>query len=560
MKKRIAVILLAMTMTLSFAACAPQESQSVDTPSAPQESSSASVSTQEDGPLVPYPETVVITRGVSAMPNSTANFPEGDNYENNDYTRYVKDRVNVEVQSAWEVDGNNFAQKVALSIAAKDIPDTMMVDRALFQQLADNDLLADLTNLYDKYVIDYIRERYDSYEGRCFKEVTVNGKLLGLPETAIAGQEGILWMRKDWLDKLGLGVPESMEEFENAIRAFVEQDPGGNGPGRTVGLTMDEKVWVGYNSHHGINNIFSVYDAYPGSWLERDGKIVWGSTLPEMKPALQKLQDMYQEGLIDKEFAIHKGADRDELVASGRLGAFFGPWWGYGGIPESVTNNPEADWVAIAGPQDANGKMKAVRQDPIGQILVVSKDCEQPEAVLKVLSALSDMNAGLSEEGLAAVEVLNTHSPGMMWSVSPTPLQVTYEDTLDTGMKNIYDAVEARDPSLLVELNDFTIYEKIVADIENPKMDLNNWHERLCRFSGIGASMSEDVEWMDVAYYGKTETMATKWSNLQKLENDFLVKVIMGEQPVDSFDKFVQQWSDMGGAEITAEVEEACAK
>lgn len=54
--------------------------------------------------------------------------------------------------------------------------------------------------------------------------------------------------------------------------------------------------------------------------------------------------------------------------------------------------------------------------------------------------------------------------------------------------------------------------------------------------------------------------MQLKWSNLEKLEADTYIQIIMGEQPVDYFDTFVENWKAQGGDEITTEVNEECAK
>ena len=48
--------------------------------------------------------------------------------------------------------------------------------------------------------------------------------------------------------------------------------------------------------------------------------------------------------------------------------------------------------------------------------------------------------------------------------------------------------------------------------------------------------------------------MISKWANLEKLENEMMVQIIMGEKPVDYFDEFVTQWNALGGQAITDEI------
>ena len=62
------------------------------------------------------------------------------------------------------------------------------------------------------------------------------------------------------------------------------------------------------------------------------------------------------------------------------------------------------------------------------------------------------------------------------------------------------------------------------------------------------------------AIYSQTEGMQSKWANLWKLEKAEMLKIVVGKEPVSSFDNFVQQWKTEGGNQITAEVQEAAKK
>lgn len=53
--------------------------------------------------------------------------------------------------------------------------------------------------------------------------------------------------------------------------------------------------------------------------------------------------------------------------------------------------------------------------------------------------------------------------------------------------------------------------------------------------------------------------MERKWANLDKMEQETFYKIVMGEQPLDAFDKYVSDWKSQGGDEITKEVREAVA-
>ncbi len=559
MKKLIA-LLLALVMIVSMVACgakeepAPEAAPEAAPEVAPEAAPEAVPEVNTFDPYTPYPETVTFTYGAIAQAAEMMQFPEGDDYNNNPYTRYVLDTVNVQSQTEWEVDANNFNQKVALSISSGDMPDMLIVDRTMFKQLADNDMLADLSEIYDACASDYVKSIYDSYGDRIFKDVTVDGKLLGIPGTAISGQEMIMWIRTDWLEKVKMDVPSTLAELEAVLKAFVEQDVGGNG---TIGMTASENIFEGYNGTHGLNNIASIFGAYPDYWIEQGGEVVYGSTTPEMKTALAKLAEWYQEGILDKEFALRKGSDRDELVASGRVGCLFAPWWAYAGIPESVQNDPNGDWIAVAAPVDANGKMKTVSQDPINGVMVISKDCENPEAVIKALNCNYDLLRNNSN-ATAAHEQMLVDAPGLNWGAMSTALSLDYSDAILRNYKDINAALEANDTSVMVYPSNIANYEAVARNMANPKSDINDWNTNRLYMIAVPAALSDTVEWVDAAFYGQTESMANLNAILKTTATEAFVKIIMGEEPIDYFDTFVEQWNAQGGAILTEEVRAAC--
>lgn len=570
MKKRLFSLLLVLAMMLSITACGgtgdtvdtkPQSGgdtpSSTGTPDATTDEPVLTGTCQDTGCVwdayTPMKETVTFTKGIKALTGSEG-FNEGDGIENNVFTRYVEQAVNVKTEVAWEVAANNYDQKVSLSIAAGDIPDMMIVTRSVFEQLVENDLIMDLTEVYDKCISDEIRAQIDSYGQRLMDEVTVDGKMMAIPGTSIGGQWNVLWIRQDWLDKLGLEVPTTVDEIIEVARAFVENDMAGNG--KTVGLPVLDTVVGGYNSQYGLYTIFSAFDAWPGNWIERDGKVVYGSVQPEVKDVLQLLSEMYADGLIDKEFAIRKGSDRNELVVSGQCGMAFLPWYGGAFMNDSVKNDPEAEWTIVSAPVGEDGKLHVFSQDPVNGFLVIRKDYEHPEAIIKALNAGWDASSGRSVAHADAYEQCYAENPGIVWSVEPVPLQVDYDNALEIGYEKLMDAI-ATGSADAYGSDVQRWYSCYQHEQTNPKEEPAMWREALMRTEGVKAAIIDPYEMEVLPFYGRTETMSQKWTNLQDLELDMMLKIIMGEASIDEFDKFVENWHAMGGDQITAEVQAA---
>ncbi|HZG75439.1 MAG TPA: extracellular solute-binding protein, partial [Paenibacillus sp.] len=404
MKRSLAI---SVSLMIAFLTACSGAGNGGDPAQTPSESADQPAAEGEGGervdPFGKYEETVTFTTGRRTIANH--NLPEGDTLENNGYSRYVLSRINVKVESAWEVDPSTYAEKVALSISSGDIPDVMLVDRKTFKQMLDAGVLEDLTDAFNDALAPSIRDFYDSYGGRLLSQTTIDGKIMGIPGTQLGGGHNMLWIRQDWLDRLGLEPPKTLDDVIAVAKAFMEKDPGGNGPGQTVGLVASSTVAGIYNSMLGLDTIFTLYGAYPKQWIrDASGNVVYGSTTPEMKEALRKLSEMYQSGIIDKEFALRKADDANALLASGKAGLMFGAWWApYWPLSDTIKNNPKADWRPYLAPLDEGGKLKIYTQDPVNEILVVRKGYPHPEAIVKVLNAENELHfgwEGITPEGV----------------------------------------------------------------------------------------------------------------------------------------------------------------
>lgn len=536
MKKRVLAMLLSGLLCLSFSACDNKPSES-------QTRSYAGDATTR------YEETVTFTKGVISSPGM---FPAGQSYENNPYTNYVKEQMNIETKVAWEVNGEVFNQKMALAIANGTIPDVMLVDRTFFNQLLENDLIEDMTDVYNNYISPFLKEQYDSFDGLPFEEVTVDGRIMGIPSPIGHHGHNVLWIRQDWLDTLGMDVPKTLDEIIAVAKAFMEKDPGGNGAGNTIGLSCNANVYSGYNSRMGLDTIFSSMGAYPGNWIMRDGKLTYGSVAPEMKPVLEFLAGLYKEGVLDKEFALRRGEDHDALLASGRLGMHFGVWWPATGVTSTYQTDSEAEWTAVSAPVNSEGKLMLPENDPVSKILVVRKGYEHPEAIIKALNSEYEILRGYGEAGKAAYAEHSADFPP--WNAMPIELDISYSDALVRIYDDFQNALEKNDSSVMKTPGYESAFESVQRYLVKPNVDWADVQTYQARILGTGAATADNVDYVPTYFYGQTKTMDSNWAALAKLEVETLVQIIMGDKPVDYFDTFVSQWYSSGGQTILDEI------
>lgn len=506
-------------------------------------------------PFGKYAEPVTFTIGLTK--GDYSKLPQGDTPVDNVFTRYILNKVNVKAEPAWEIDALSYQQKVAISLAGGEIPDVLVVDQKTLIQLVESDLIRDLTDIYEQTASPLLKEQYESFNGRIMNAATFDGKLMALPGTQVGGQHNLLWVRQDWLDKLQLQPPQSLEDIVKIAQAFIGQDPDGNSKADTLGLLADPGIAGTYNAFHGLDTIFSLYGAYPRQWIkDQAGNVIYGSTAPEMKAALTEVSRLYREGVIDKQFAVRKpGEDAGAMIASGKVGLVFGPWWGpYWPLSDAVKNDPKANWKPFLAPLDENGKLRVYTQNPNSSYLVVSKKFANPEAVVKFLNVQNQARYGLDPDALEMISK-NQGLDGF-W---PIQLQIDYEDAVHRTYTSLKEAIDTGSDANL--RHDFkAMYDAYKKNMENPGADPSVWAEATARYDGEALTFSDSIAKVDPVFFGRTETMESKWATLEKLENETLIKIVIGDMSVDKFDDFVQQWNKLGGQEITKEVAAAAAQ
>ena len=511
-------------------------------------------------PLGKYedPVTVEIVQSI----NPTITMPEGDSATDNYYTRFIKDNMNIDISVKWSASSSDYNEKLNLAIAANDIPDILVVNEQQFRKLAQSDMLEDLTDYYDTYACDIIKQNIDSTDGKALENATYDGKLLALPSVQVEADGYVLmWIRQDWLDELGLEAPTTIEELETVAKAFVDNKMGGENTIGIVGPTINGAVYNTFLSTNNLNNldgIFQAYQAYPGYWVQdEEGKAVYGSTTEQTKEALAELNKMYEDGILDQELGVRK--DADEAWKSGKVGILFSPWWHGYNVKDGIANEPDMEWKAYAAPLAADGQWYAKLAGVGGSYCVVRKGYEHPEAAF-LLNNYLRVNEGTFQ---SETDLDLSYYPGR---VVITPLdENTYSvQALNAEMKG--EEVPEFDP-----LN----YKLLQADLaalpdclEAPydDMSIEKWNTDNTNFGRLysllmGSSAVEKASTEGIVNkvysitYTQTETMERKWTNLKKKEDETFLKIIIGEEPIEAFDTFVEEWNAEGGAEITEEVQ-----
>ncbi|MFC4809928.1 extracellular solute-binding protein [Paenibacillus sp. GCM10023250] len=564
-RKSIPAAAAILTAALLVSACGSNGDSNANTATNGGGSQTGNASAGPADPFGKYAEPVELAVGQKVDP-SDKSLPAGDTPENNQFTRYIKDNLNIDVTDAFTASPTNYDQKVSLSISSNDLPDAMIVNAQQLRSMYENGQLADLTEAFGQYASPALKRVLQDSNKRALDTVTFDGKIMALPQAEDAGIHE-MWIRKDWLDKLGLEPPKTMADLEKVAEAFVKQDPDGDGKADTIGIagpSSSGKMYANFldsaNNLYGFDPIFSAYGAYPGYWVkDADGNPAYGSTLPQTKEALGKLRDLYAKGLIDPQMAIR--TDSGESIVSGQTGMFFAPWWmGYGPLTDAVKQDPKANWQAYALPLDAEGRFSPHLSAPAGQFVVISKDYKHPEAVIKLQNLLlrDENQFDLAKGSIGFYPVRLALGPS---DESEFTVQAVRE--VLAGTKKPEDFADKPEYKLLAgDLNNIKKvklepYDKMDIQYWNPTADMGAWTRLYSIMVGVAPFVDVPMNRVSSLLYSQTNAMETKWTNLKKMEDETFLKIVVGGAPLDTFDKFVADWKKEGGDQITAEVAEA---
>lgn len=168
---------------------------------------------------------------------------------------------------------------------------------------------------------------------------------------------GITWwgleMRKDWLENVGMEAPATIDDWYEVLTAFKNGDPNGNGE-------LDEIPFDAGSS--GLSLFMPAFDIMSGVYIDpATGKVGYGEYSEGYKAYLETMQKWYAEGLIQNVFKDETGAPTDSADPN-IFADLAGSWKGLSNyweqrLPQVQEKNPNADFVAVQWPMDANGNI-----------------------------------------------------------------------------------------------------------------------------------------------------------------------------------------------------------
>src|SRR5579885_2108431 len=199
---------------------------------------------------VPVKPPVTITS--SRRVDSSMKFAEGDTIDNSPFTRMMKELFGIQWKSAWTwVESDDGLQKYNLAMASNQLPDLLEdVPLTIYVKMLQAKMLEDITDVWNAVADDtWVKKPLEYGGGVGWAYAEVNGRKMGIPHVERAAQnDKLLWYREDWLEKVGMDVPKTMDDLAKVAKAFVKAQLGQGAKGTTVGLNVCREINNWYSS------------------------------------------------------------------------------------------------------------------------------------------------------------------------------------------------------------------------------------------------------------------------------------------------------------------------
>ena len=307
-----------------------------------------------------------------------------DNLGATPFAKELEKRTGVKVEYVHPQAGQT-SEQFNIMLASNELPDLVTSNWAGYAGGADTaieeDYIYKLNDAIEKYapaLSAYLKENPDVDK----KIKTDGGNYFVFPfvrgEQWMACAQGLI-LRKDWLDKLGMNEPKTLDELETVLRGF--KTLGANSP-----LVLSTPQ---------LQMFFYAYGMAPDFYIE-NGKVHYSYAEEKCREVIQKIADWYKEGLLDNNLVSVDTKYIQSRILNGEAGAYYGyVVSGMGALLDAKPGNGFA-LTAVAQPTKDGGKPEyGYAEDTVlaPYAVAISTNCKNLELAARFL------DYGYTDEG-----------------------------------------------------------------------------------------------------------------------------------------------------------------
>lgn len=423
---------------------------------------------------------------------------------------------------------NNSEDAYKMMVISGDLPDVIMWEySAGTDRMYAEGQIIDLTELIAEHAPNLtrilnerpeLRREVETTDGRIYYFPSIN-PMLTIEDVCRRTTSGLI-IRKDWLDKLGLEVPNTIDEWYEVLTAFKTRDPNGNG-------VQDEIPIDGW----GLPYFAAAYGVINRFCVKPDGTVVYGPMEPEYKAYLETMNKWYAEGLLGSNCLIHSEAWKTENIVNNLTGSFAGmdnAWRHY--LPSLQENVADAMFAPVPWAMNEEGIRYTFRTETAGHmskfVTTITSDCEDPVAAVKFIDYM------YSQKGADL----------LTWGIEGE----TY--VVENGEKKLTDyALEVAEDGYLV-LHHYAIGHAAFPKYDGESVVLATYPEDQIIAEKTWADSSNALIYPP--YITLSAEDKAFCDSIMDDANTYIsemeIKFITGEEPLTNFDLYVNQLDKMG--------------
>ena len=396
LRKKVAAV-LALIMAVNISACGNSgntETESPDTQDTgtqdPGTGNSAASPDSGEEEKIERQTITVSTVDINAGENNSGEYAE-------EIFQAMEDFTGVDVELVWTAN-DVLAEKNSLYLTTpKTMPQVITwggTVTGVVVQSAKNGAFVNLTDYINRKDKDgeYLYPNLAGADPAVLENLTVDGKLIGIPRTRVLSRYGLCY-RRDWAEKLGVELPENAtpDDVYDMLYAFTYNDPDGNGLQDTIGMEM--------TSYTGVFDIIQTWFGCGNGWADVDGKLVPVWMQDEYFEAVDYIKRLYDDGLMPSDWASRPTDTWSDGVKKGQNGVYIDVMgngkriWQYylaeDSYTPSVVNPEEAASMELYG---AIGGHTLATAGYNGYFTLSASTCDTEEKILAALAFLDKLS------------------------------------------------------------------------------------------------------------------------------------------------------------------------
>lgn len=399
------------------------------------------------------------------------------------------------------------------------------------KKLLDEGLIVSLNPYIEKYAPNLkkllqetpgLLEQISTDDGRIFMFPTIRLDPITRANSGFA-------IRKDWLDRAGLPVPETIDEWYTMLKTFQDMDMNGNG------LKDECFVSMGFEkTSQSMDNFAVAYGLVAGTDLYvKDGQVKYGTYEPEFKDFVAEMAKWYSEGLLDPEFSTQDSKQFDSKMVNDMGGAYYGSLSGnMGKFITARSDDSEYDLVPAPMPKAPDGKVHTGISGYGQMVPHGASICSTNENIVETVKWL---DWHYSEEGTALYN----------WGIEGQSYEVV------DGKNQFTDLITNNPDGLSKDEADARYAGGVLTQmpiVEDPEVFLAL--KSLPQQKAASQLWCQaDTSWLLSPLYFDSETTtenANIMSEIKTYVAEQFNKYVMGIESMDTFDQFQQQLKNMG--------------